>query len=346
MNDRSADRRVTSDRPAPGGARRRRGEPLDGVVLLDKPRGLSSNHAMLMVRRLMGAAKAGHGGTLDPMASGLLPVMLGEATKFANHALDADKTYIATLRLGQTSSTGDAEGILTDCDAPIPGRETVDGVLGTFLGPIEQVPPMHSALKHQGQPLYQLARAGATIERAPRSVVIHRLDLVELAASSLVVRVVCSKGTYIRVLAEDIGRMLGCGAWLADLRREAAGSLSLAQGAVTLAELESLESSQRRRHVLPVECLLNSFERIDLDDIQAGRFMDGQRLRVRPRTVSPSSDAEDDPSVMRVRVYGRRSAAPSPPVLLGLAQLADGVIAPIRLISTQDQEPPHDRCHS
>lgn len=346
MSDRSAVRQAASERPVPGGARRRRGEPLDGVVLFDKPKGLSSNHAMLLVRRMLGAAKAGHGGTLDPMASGLLPVMLGEATKFANHALEADKTYLATLMLGQTSSTGDAEGVITDCAAALPGRPSVDDALRKFLGPIEQVPPMHSALKHEGQPLYQLARAGTTIERAPRSVVIHRLELVEFSGARLVLRVVCSKGTYIRVLAEDIGRALGCGAWLADLRREAAGGLSLGEGSVTLEVLESLEPSQRLRHILPVECLLDTFERIDLDDVQARRFMDGQRLRVRPRTVSPSSDAEDDPPVVRVRVYGRRSAAPSPPTLLGLAQLVDGVLTPLRLISTQDQEPPHDRRHS
>lgn len=295
---------------------------------------------MLAVRRLMGAAKAGHGGTLDPMASGLLPVLLGEATKFANHALQADKTYVATLMLGQTSTTGDAEGEISSGNAPLPSRGLIDDVLGRFVGPLEQVPPMHSALKHGGRPLYELARAGTTVERAARSVVIHALEPLQLEGSRLTLRVVCSKGTYIRVLAEDIGRALGCGAWLADLRREAAGDLSLGPGAVTLDELEALEVSQRLRHILPVECLLESFERIELDDEQARRFMAGQRLRLRPRTVPPVLGSTADQSCSTVCVYGRRASLPSSSALLGLATLDDGVIAPLRLISTQDQERP------
>jgi tRNA pseudouridine55 synthase len=340
VNDCSTDRQALDGRPAEGGRRRRRGAPLDGVVLLDKPRGLSSNHAMLAVRRLMGAAKAGHGGTLDPMAHGLLPVMLGEATKFADHALQADKTYLATLTLGQTSTTGDAEGEISDSGAPLPCRRVIDDALLGFVGPLEQIPPMHSALKHKGRPLYELARAGTAVERPARSVIIHALEPLECAGSRLTLRVTCSKGTYIRVLAEDIGRALGCGAWLSDLRREAAGGLSLGEEAVTLDELEALEVSQRLRHILPVECLLDSFERIELDDEQARRFMAGQRLRLRPRTIPPASGSIADEASLRVCVYGRRSCSPSPSMLLGLATFDDGVIAPLRLISTQDQERP------
>lgn len=340
MNNRSTDRQALDGRPAEGGRRRRRGAPLDGVLLLDKPRGLSSNHSMLAVRRLMGAAKAGHGGTLDPMASGLLPILLGEATKFANHALQADKTYLATLMLGQTSTTSDAEGEISDTEAPRPCQGAIDDVLRRFVGPIQQIPPMHSALKYKGRPLYELARAGTTVERPARSVIIHALDLLEFEGPRMTLRVTCSKGTYIRVLAEDIGRTLGCGAWLSDLRREAAGGLSLGQGAVTLDELESLEDSQRLRHILPVESLLESFERIELDEERARRFMAGQRLRLRSRTIPLPAGSNADEDCLTVCVYGRRDCPPSPIVLLGLATLDDGVIAPLRLISTQDQERP------
>jgi tRNA pseudouridine55 synthase len=338
----STDRQPLSGRSAARGERRRRGQPIDGLLLLDKPRGLSSNHAMLAVRRLLGAAKAGHGGTLDPMASGLLPIMLGEATKFSSYALDADKTYLASLMLGQTSTTGDAEGEIRDTAVAAPGLTEIEAALRAFVGPIEQIPPMHSAIKHEGRPLYQLARSGATVDRPARCVTIHSLELVDCVGSRLVMRVACSKGTYIRVLAEDIGRVLGCGAWLADLRREAAGGMALGADAITLDALESLEPLQRLRHVLPVECLLGSYERIDLDAIHTRRFLDGQRLRVGPSLMLPQVSPDPVSADVKVRVYGQRSASPSPPTLLGLAQLVDGVIAPIRLISTQDQEASHD----
>lgn len=321
---------------APGGllagrSVRRRGEPIDGVLLLDKPRGMSSNHAMLAVRRLLGAEKAGHGGTLDPMASGLLPVLLGEATKFANDALDADKSYLATLALGQTSSTADAEGEIADTGLPLPGDEAIEHALVRFTGEISQIPPMHSAIKKDGRPLYELARSGQTVERAARRVRIHHLTLVERAQARLVLRVSCSKGTYIRVLAEDIGQALGCGAWLSDLRRESVGALSLETAAMTLDALQCGEIDEARARLLPVDALLQSIPRLELSDQQAHRLLDGQRLRLAP---AEGSDTARDTA--RLRIYGSiagRSSAE--PVFLGLACLQDGLLTPLRLISTR-----------
>jgi tRNA pseudouridine55 synthase len=312
-------------------------------MLLDKAKGLSSNHAMLAVRRLLGAAKAGHGGTLDPMASGLLPVLLGEATKFAQDCLDSNKTYLASLRLCETSSTGDAEGQIVSSGAAIPERAQILAVLHSFVGPIQQIPPMHSALKQGGQPLYRLARSGVTIEREARPVTIGQLDLIDLDGRDLKIRVQCSKGTYIRVLAEDVGRALGCGAWLADLRREAAGALALGRESVTLAQLESMDPVERRRFILPIEHMLGSLMRFELDEIQTRRFLNGQKLRLLPRTPEPPSASECGEGRRRVCVYGRRHPPPVPMAFLGLASLDDGVIVPLRLISTQDPEEDHSR---
>ncbi|MEY3665091.1 MAG: hypothetical protein RLZZ153_1273 [Pseudomonadota bacterium] len=194
-------RTQVSPAPHPRQARER----VDGILLLDKATGQSSNHALQAARRLLAAAKAGHGGTLDPMAAGLLPVLLGEATKFAADLLDADKTYEAELTLGQTSSTGDAEGEITPHTGLIPSADDMALVLREFVGRIRQLPPMHSALKHAGRPLYEYARAGQLIEREPREVEIKAIDLLSFTGTRLQLRVCCSKGTYIRTLAQDIG---------------------------------------------------------------------------------------------------------------------------------------------
>jgi len=321
---------------------RRRARRIDGLVLLDKPRGMSSNHAMLAVRRLLGAAKAGHGGTLDPMASGLLPILLGEATKFAGDALDSDKTYLATLRLGELSSTADAEGEITATGRPLPDLSQIDSVLARFQGTIEQVPPMHSALKHAGRPLYELARQGASVERAVRTITLHALTRVEFDGERLTIRVVCSKGTYIRVLAQDIGEALGCGAWLSDLRREGAAGLSLDRGSVTLDQLEQTSESERDQWVQPADRLLDGLTRIDLHDEFARRFLSGQRLRLAAPLLADRADIERSSTLhyCRVRVYGPRGGPSSSPVLLGLAHLHDGLLIPLRLISTKDQDSP------
>ena len=293
---------------------------MDGVLLLDKPGGITSNRALQMARRLLGAARGGHTGTLDPIATGLLPLTFGEATKFAADLLDAGKTYRATLKLGVTTTTGDAEGEVTGT-APVAVTEaTIDTALARFTGTIEQMPPMHSALKHRGRPLYALARAGIEVERKPRSVTIGRLQRIGLEGDELVLEVDASKGTYVRVLAEDVGRTLGCGAHLTALRRTRVGKLTL-EGALTLEELERIPPGVRREWLRPVDSLLCTLPRIELDDSLAARFCLGQRLAL---------DAQ--PHLARVRVYAPGGR------LLGTANVSEwGVVAPERLISNESR---------
>lgn len=251
--------------------------PLDGVLLFDKPLELSSNIALQKVRRLFQAEKAGHTGTLDPLATGLLPVCFGEATKFSNSLLDADKTYRATLRLGQTTTTGDAEGeIVAECPVEI-SQADVDAVLVRFRGNIRQLPPMYSALKHQGKPLYEYIRKGETVERALREVVIHELVLDRFAANEMDITVCCSKGTYIRTLAEDIGAALGCGAHLIALRRTAIAHFNLQSG-YNFRQLEMMSIAEREACVLPLESLIPETPKLHLDAIQIKRLAQGQRL--------------------------------------------------------------------
>lgn len=250
---------------------------LDGVLLLDKPVGLGSNAALQAAKRLYGAEKAGHAGTLDPLASGLLPVLFGEATKFSQLALDADKEYLASARLGITTTTADAEGEVLE-RKPIDVREdAVEAALARLRGPIEQVPPMYSALKHAGQPLYALARQGRSVERAARLVNIHELQLLRFGGDILELRVRCSKGTYVRTLVEDLGRALGCGAHLASLRRTAAGAFRLAD-ATTLDQLQRATPAERDSLLLPVERLLADLPRVDLAGPLAERFAQGQAI--------------------------------------------------------------------
>jgi len=250
---------------------------IDGALLLDKPLGLTSNAALQKAKRLYGAAKAGHAGTLDPLASGLLLVLFGEATKFAGPLLDADKEYLATLKLGARTSTGDAEGAILQSREISFSKETLAGVLERFRGEIDQVPPMHSALKHKGTPLYRLARRGEEVERAPRRVRISELELINFQAENLVLRVVCSKGTYIRVLAEDIGEALGCGAHLGGLQRTASGRFRIEQAAT----LEMLaEAGERGRRLLPLPALLEGLPRAELGAAEEARLRQGQTLKI------------------------------------------------------------------
>ncbi|MGB8300826.1 MAG: tRNA pseudouridine(55) synthase TruB, partial [Azonexus sp.] len=247
---------------------------VDGVLLLDKPLGLTSNDALQKARRLFSAAKGGHTGTLDPLATGLLPLCFGEATKFSADLLDADKTYEAVLKLGVTTDSGDAEGAVTGTVAVDVAESAILSVLPRFIGNIQQIPPMHSALKRNGRPLYELARQGIEVERAPRAVTIHAIDCLVIAGDMLTLRVACSKGTYIRVLAADIGQALGCGAHLAALRRTAVGDLDLA-GAVTLAELEALDEAGRVGRLQPVDALLQSLPIMTVEGEVAERFRHG-----------------------------------------------------------------------
>lgn len=221
---------------------RRRGQVLDGVLLLDKSVGLSSNHALQRAKRTLDAAKAGHTGTLDPFATGLLICCLGKATKIAGAMLDADKTYVATMAFGEETDSGDLTGnIVSQAPEGFDGvtAQALDAVLPQFRGTLQQVPPMYSALKKDGKPLYEYARAGIEIERPPRTVTIHSLTLLSFDGRSAVVEVACSKGTYIRTLAQDIGRALGCGAHLTALRRTQAGPFTLDR-AVTLDALQAM----------------------------------------------------------------------------------------------------------
>ena len=249
---------------------------VDGALLLDKPLGLSSNAALQTAKRLLGAAKAGHAGTLDPLASGLLVLLFGEATKFAGHLLDADKEYLATLKLGERTTTGDAEGqVLQAREISFP-PETLQSVLERFRGEIEQVPPMHSALKREGTPLYKLARRGEEVERAPRRVRILQLQLLRQQGASLELRVVCTKGTYIRVLAEDIGEALRCGAHLSALRRTGAGRFRVEQACT----LEALGEASGREKLLPLPALIDGLPRAELGAAEEARLRQGQALQI------------------------------------------------------------------
>lgn len=251
--------------------------PLDGVLLFDKPLELSSNTALQKVRRLYQAEKAGHTGTLDPLASGLLPVCFGEATKFSMGLLEADKTYRATIRLGQTTTTGDAEGEIIETRIVEVAKVGVAEVLQRFHGAIQQLPPMYSALKHQGKPLYEYIRQGETVERTLRDVFIHDLRMERLDGNELDIVVRCSKGTYVRTLGEDIGEALGCGGHLVALRRTAIAHFNL-ESAYSLIQLEAMDDTQRLGCLLPLDCMLQNLPRIELDATELHRMAQGQRL--------------------------------------------------------------------
>ena len=247
----------------------------DGVLLLDKPPGFSSTQALARSKRLLAARKAGHTGTLDPFATGLLPLVFGEATKFSRFLIDSTKSYRATLALGETSTTGDTEGEVSTV-GPFEGTVgMVDEVLARFVGVGEQLPPMHSAVHHQGRRLYDLAREGIEVERVPRRIEIHALSRVALEKDRLVIDVTCGKGTYVRTLAEDIGRELACGAYLVELRRTAVGPFRLAQ-ATTLEALEAAGVPGARRLLHPVVVLVAGVPAFRPDAATALRFTQGQ----------------------------------------------------------------------
>lgn len=296
---------------APRRAPRRR---LDGVLFLDKPLGLSSNQALQTARRLYNAEKAGHTGTLDPLATGLLPLCFGEATKFSSALLDADKCYVATVQLGVTTDTADAEGVVTSRRIVNATREEAEQVLASFVGEIEQLPPMHSALKRDGKPLYEYARKGIVLERSPRRVRIYRMQLLDWMDDCFIFEVACSKGTYVRTLAADLGELLGCGGHLAALRRTAIGPFGLAQ-AHPLSLLEELDMPGRDGLLLPVDTLLGNLVVATLDAIDALRMRQGQAVRW-------SGEAGT-----RVRVYDADQR------FIGICQLTeDGWLRPQRLI--------------
>jgi tRNA pseudouridine55 synthase len=295
-------------------------QEVNGVLLLDKPLGLTSQQAVARVKRLFSARKAGHTGTLDPMADGLLPIGLGEATKFSQFLLDADKGYLASIRLGATTSTGDVEGEILQ-QRPVDVTEAeVRGVLQRFIGMQNQTPPMHSALKVAGKPLYAYARAGVMVERQSRAIVIKDIQLIDFKENIVNIRVLCSKGTYIRVLAEDIGSALACGAHLIALTRESAGGFKLVQ-AISCDTLESLSLAERMDQLLPIDAFASSLERIELEADQTRRIMTGQEV------VQPAVP------VGLYRLYDDQMA------FFGVGEVESGVLKARRLTSQlQDRE--------
>jgi tRNA pseudouridine55 synthase len=294
-------------------------------VVLDKPEGLTSTQCLARVRRLANAAKAGHAGTLDPLATGLLPILFGDATKFGGELLDADKRYRATIALGVRTATGDAEGEVIERRAVAVDRAQIDAVLARFVGAIAQTPPMYSALKRDGRPLYAYARAGETVERAARTVTVHALRVEAFAGDRLEIDVRCSKGTYIRTLAEDIGAALGCGAHLAHLARTEVGPFRLSD-ASPAAALEDAQDEARLRLLLPADVLLGALPAIVLEPAAATRFARGQ-----PVAAAPGMPAG------RLRAYGPGGK------LLGVGERgADGAVRPRRLVR-QDGGPACER---
>ncbi|MDD7441460.1 MAG: tRNA pseudouridine(55) synthase TruB [Sutterellaceae bacterium] len=298
--------------------RGRRGNPVDGVLLLDKPEGMSSNHALQAARRLLNAAKAGHCGTLDPMATGLLPLAFGEATKFSSDLLGADKAYEAEAVLGIRTDTGDTTGEVLERHEPNVTAGEVKAAAAGLTGPILQVPPMYSALKRNGVPLYRLARNGETVEREPRQVTIHQFDILSVSGDRVRMSCVVSKGTYIRTLIEDLGKALGCGAAMSALRRTRVGKLGIGD-AVTLGELEAADGDGRLRLLAPPDRLIQELPAVLLGPEEAARFRNGQRLDL--RLASPG----------RARVYGPEKE------LLGTAVVSDrGVLSPERLTAYRE----------
>ena len=287
-----------------------------GVLLLDKPLGLSSNDALQKAKRLYRAEKAGHTGTLDPLATGLLPLCFGAATKFSQISLDADKRYLATLKLGVTTTTADAEGdVLVTREVNV-CRAQMEDICARFTGPISQVPPMHSALKRDGKPLYEYARAGIELEREPRHITIHSIAIVSAQDDIWTLDVRCTKGTYIRTLAEDIGEALGCGAHLSGLRRTGSGQLNV-EAALTLDQLTAMTEAERDAALAAADMLLAHWPMVRLGSEDAGRFLSGVRRRL------PSlADAS------QVRVYG-----PQPNAFLGSGHITAGELISTRLLS-------------
>lgn len=289
---------------------------VSGVLLLDKPYGFSSNQALQKVKWLYQAQKAGHTGTLDPLATGVLPICLGEATKFAQHLTDENKTYVATIKFGVNTTTGDKEGDVVSEVACQVSRAEIERVLPQFMGPITQVPPMYSALKVNGKPLYEYARNGVELERAPRQVTIHALRVLACAENSVEIEVCCSKGTYIRTLGEDIGKALNVGAHLTALRRTATATYQIAE-TVTIEALEQMSIEQRDALLLPVDSAIQILPKVELHEDAAYYFKQGNPVWL--AGVIPAGD---------LRIYSASG------LFLGVGQQQrDGRIAPKRVVN-------------
>jgi len=290
-------------------------KPINGIILLDKPLGYSSNQALQKVKHLFQAAKAGHTGTLDPLATGLLPLCLGEATKFAHYLTDANKTYIATIKLGQNTTTGDSEGKILSNLPVLTNAKNFDQICKSFVGEINQTPPMYSALKVNGKPLYEYAREGVTIERKVRKVTIFEINLLSFKDAIAVIEVSCSKGTYIRTLAEDIGHAIGCGGHLIGLRRTKTAHYTINQ-TISLSHLESLSAESRLEYLYLVDSALDDFPAIKIEEHHVHKLMQGQKINQKANMSYPLA-----------RLYNMQNQ------FLGLGeQLVNGTILPKRLI--------------
>jgi tRNA pseudouridine55 synthase len=288
----------------------------DGVLLVDKPAGITSTRALAMAKRAVGSLKAGHTGTLDPFATGLLPLVFGEATKFSRFLLDADKSYVATLRLGATSSTGDTEGEIEQRHPVTCSLPEIEAVSREMIGVSMQIPPMHSAVRVQGRRLYDLARQGLEVAREPRSIRIDFIEIVSFSGEQLVMSVKCSKGTYVRTLAETIGEKLGCGAYLTGLRRTGTGGFHVEEAATPEALAEMGPEAARAR-LLPVEVLVRSLPRADLAEPEAWAVRNGQTLAAR---VPWSGD--------ELALFGPAGE------FIGVGRIAEGRLAAARLMAT------------
>lgn len=303
-------------------SRRRKGRSVNGILVIDKPVGVTSNGILQQVKRLYGAAKAGHTGALDPLATGVLPLCFGEATKFSQMMLDSDKAYVTTARLGIRTETGDSEGaVVEENPVPVFTEAKVEAVLEQFRGPIEQVPSMYSALKHKGKPLYEYAREGIEIERPARPVTIHELKLLAVRENELDLAVSCTKGTYVRSLVEDIGNALGCSAHVSALRRTMASGYTLESAH----KVEDLEAIRERGEsldglLLPPESALTMFPELQLSGSSLVSILNGQPVRMTGQSIEGL-----------VRLYGNHS-------FVGLAEAMpedDGIqLVPRRLVKS------------
>ena len=295
------------------------GTPLDGIVLIDKPLGLSSNAALQKTKRIFNARKAGHTGSLDPLATGVLPICFGEATKISSFLLDSNKRYTTTIQLGKTRSTGDMEGeVLETRPVPTLSAELIEATLSQFRGDVAQIPPMHSALKHEGTPLYKLARQGISIERKVRHIKVFELTNLGFTDETLTLDVHCSKGTYIRTLAQDIGEALGCGAHLIDLRRTEVEPF----GEYPIYTLETLTemaaSGELKQTLLPIDSAIPHWPSLSLTDEQADNLCMGRRV-----------EYENMPDSGSIRLYRSNGD------FLGIGQLHEsGLLAAKRLLRT------------
>jgi len=310
----------------PSSQSRKKLKTVDGVLLLDKPAGLTSQQALTQAKRIFKAKKAGHTGTLDPFATGLLPLCFGEATKFSRDLLNADKTYETVLHLGEVTATGDTEGeIISKTEVKEVSSKELETILSRFRGEIRQIPPMYSALKKDGKPLYEYARAGIELERDARLVTIHSLELLEFALPFVKLGVCCSKGTYIRTLGDDIGKALGCGAHLKSLKRIKVGELVIGD-AYSLEELEKIPDDKIMHTVEPLDHLLSSFPAVYLPSGLVKRFTNGQRLSLGKEKIEmPRLNLDSK----RVRVYAECTKK-----LMGTGIVQENqVLAPERLIA-------------